>query len=423
MSGGLSESLPSLAGCEWLERQETQEIFDALLAAGGEARAVGGAVRNSLLGEPVKDIDIATTLTPQAVMDAAEKAGLKAIPTGVEHGTVTLIAEHHPFEITTLREDVKTFGRHAEVVFSKDWAADAARRDFTINALYADSRGTLYDPLGGYPDLTAQRIRFIGDADQRIKEDYLRILRFFRFNAEYGQDGIDGVGLSACVRERAGLAGLSAERVRAEFLRLLCARRALQMIETMFDYGLLVDILGTAPALTRLEKLIEAEALANFSPDPVRRLGALSVRVTEDAERMGERLRLSKAEKRRLMALTVRCEFVHYEMSERDGRAALYRLGEETFQDVMLLKWAERGDSATNEFEHWRSLLRLPTRWQTPEFPLSGHDAHAAGLSQGRDVGMALDAVERWWVEHDFSADESELKGRLQLEAQRLNNS
>ena len=225
--------LPSLKDAAWLEREETQAVFDALQAHGIETRAVGGAVRNTLLGLTVTEVDLATTAVPEEVMALAVKAGLKAVPTGIDHGTVTLVASGVPFEVTTLRRDVETFGRHARIAYTKDWEEDARRRDFTLNALYADRDGRVFDPLGGYADLRAGQVRFIGDAEERIKEDYLRILRFFRFHAYYGKGPLDPAGLAAAVRLRGGLDQLSAERVRAELRRILIAPQAAGAIKAL----------------------------------------------------------------------------------------------------------------------------------------------------------------------------------------------
>ena len=235
---------PSLAGSDWLVRPETRAVFTALAARGFEARAVGGAVRNALLGHPVVDVDIATPARPDEVIAAAKAAGLTPVPTGIAHGTVTVVANHVPYQVTTLREDVETHGRHATVAFTGDWAADARRRDFTLNALYCNAEGRVFDPLSGYADLAARRVRFIGDARERIREDYLRILRFFRLTAEYGEGPPDADGLVACVREREGLARLSAERVREELFRLLAARRGPELVRAMFDHGLLALLLA-----------------------------------------------------------------------------------------------------------------------------------------------------------------------------------
>ena len=287
---------PSLKDAPWLKRPETARVFAALAAPGVETRAVGGAVRDSLLGLPVKEVDLATTALPQQVMALAVKAGLKAVPTGIEHGTVTVIADGVPFEVTTLRRDVETFGRHATVAFTDDWQEDARRRDFTLNALYAASDGTLFDPLGGYDDVLAGRVRFIGDAEARIKEDYLRILRFFRFNAYYGKGPFDRQGLRACVTLRGGMAQLSAERVAGEVRRILVAPQAMRAVEALFDYGLLAAILGGVPRLGRFGRLVAIEEALRREPDAMTRLAALAVFVSEDAGRLAARLHLSNAE-------------------------------------------------------------------------------------------------------------------------------
>ncbi len=247
MSASRTHTLPSLAEADWLKWPGVVQIFSALGARGHEVRAVGGAVRDVLLGRSVQDVDFATTALPETVMELATEAGLKAIPTGIDHGTVTVVAGGRPFEVTTLRKDVETYGRRAKVSYTDDWAADAGRRDFTINALYADAEGTLFDPRDGYGDIEARHIRFIGDARARVREDYLRILRFFRFNAELEAGDFDEEGLRACVIEHAGLHELSAERVRSELLRLLGAEDALKALWKMYDYGLLVQILGGVP--------------------------------------------------------------------------------------------------------------------------------------------------------------------------------
>src|SRR5258706_2941524 len=235
------ESLPpsprSLGSDEWLSCADTQAVFRMLAAGGFESRVVGGAVRNALLGRPVTEIDFATTALPDDVIRLAHDARLRAITTGLDHGTVTVISGGTPFEVTTLRKDVETDGRHARVVYTADWVADASRRDFTINALYCDAKGVVHDPLGGYPDLVGRRVRFIGDAQDRIREDYLRILRYFRFHTEYGGGPPDEAALLACVRERRGLDRLSAERINRELMGLLSSARAADTLETMRDWG------------------------------------------------------------------------------------------------------------------------------------------------------------------------------------------
>lgn len=252
-----SNKAHSLAGAPWLVRPETRAVFDALARAGHEARAVGGSVRNALLGLPVNDVDIATPATPEAVTAAARAAGLAAHPTGIDHGTVTVVSGHIPHEVTTLRRDVETDGRRAVVAYSTDWAEDAARRDFTINALYADADGRVFDPRGtGLPDLDARAVRFIGDADARIREDYLRILRFFRFSACYSAGRCDEEGLAACARNRAGLTRLSAERVHAESIKIFASPAAALMVVVgaMLRHGFLPSLYGAAPYCGRLAR-------------------------------------------------------------------------------------------------------------------------------------------------------------------------
>ena len=265
----------SLAEARWLREASTQRVFAAIDSGGFQARAVGGAVRNSLLGLPVTDIDIATTARPEDVMRLARASGLAVIETGLKHGTVTVIANRRPFEVTTLRKDVETHGRHATVAFTDSWSEDACRRDFTINALYCDADGTVHDPLGGLGDLTARRVRFIGDAAERIREDYLRILRFFRFTAQYSEGLPDAAGLAACTRERAGLGRLSAERVRQELVRLLVARGVLDAVMAMREHGILAAVLPAAPRPGLLARLVEIEAGQGLDGDVMLRLAAL----------------------------------------------------------------------------------------------------------------------------------------------------
>ncbi|WP_108683098.1 CCA tRNA nucleotidyltransferase [Methyloceanibacter sp. wino2] len=392
---------PSLDGAAWLARPETVRVFAALSGETGATRAVGGAVRNALLGLPVADVDFATTIHPEAVIARARKAGLKAIPTGLPHGTVTVVADGVSFEVTTLRRDVETFGRHATVAFTEDWAEDAARRDFTINALYAGADGTLFDPLGGYPDLVAGRVRFIGDAVLRIKEDYLRILRFFRFNASFGWGAFDAEGLSACVRERAGLRQLSAERVASELKRLLVAPRAYEAVYVLFAFGLLCDILGAVPRLSRFARLIEIEAALDREPNAILRLAALAIFIPEDAKRLARRFKLSNAE-RALLALAG-VPFDEALPSEAAAKRKLYRLGPENYASRMLLAWATSDAPATDP--DWRRAATLAERWEPPVFPLRGPDITALGPFSGPAIGEMLRAAEQCWIDGGFKED------------------
>ena len=294
---------PRLADASWLRAPETQRVLAAVTAGGGEARIVGGAVRNTLMSRPVTDIDIATTVRPEDVLARAQAAGLSAIPTGLSHGTVTVIAGHQPFEVTTLRRDVETHGRHATVAFTEDWSSDAHRRDFTINALYCDAAGRLYDHTSGLDDLAAHRVRFIGRAEDRIAEDYLRILRFYRFTAEYAEGSIDREGHEACAATQEGLDLISAERIRAELLKLLAAPHAPIVVSEMDEAGLLTRILGAPADVVTFARLAALERALGLPPDPIRRLIALAA--PDAGARLRDRLRLSNAEATRISDLNL----------------------------------------------------------------------------------------------------------------------
>jgi poly(A) polymerase len=406
---------PSLKDADWLRRPQITRVFAALSKEGVMTRAVGGAVRNTLLALPVTEIDLATTALPERVMGLAKAAGLKAVPTGIEHGTVTVIADGMPFEVTTLRRDVETYGRHATVAFTEDWEEDAKRRDFTLNALYADRDGTVFDPLRGYGDLIAGRVRFIGEAEARIKEDYLRILRFFRFNAYYGKGPFDHEGLAACVRLRAGLAQLSAERVAGEIRRILVAPGAIRAVEALFDFGLLTELLGGAPRMMRFERLVAAEEALALTPDAAIRLAALGVFVAEDAERLAARLRLSNAEQAVLLLGASDHERVELP-DEAAARRDLYRLGPCKFEAHVLLAAADDG-AALND-ARWRQALRLADRWQVPEFPIRGPDITALGDFKGPEIGEMLRTLEARWIASDFALD----RAALLAEARQLMN-
>ena len=404
-----TEAPPSLKDAAWLKDRATARVFAALSGEGIETRAVGGAVRDCLLGLPVTEIDFATTAVPEKIMALARKAGLKAIPTGIAHGTVTVVADGVASEVTTLRRDVETFGRHATVAFTEDWAEDARRRDFTLNALYAGADGVLYDPLGGYDDLLAGRVRFIGDAESRIKEDYLRILRFFRFNAYYGKGPLDAGGLSACVRQRRGLALLSAERIAAELRRILVAPQALAAVEALFDHGLLSDILASAPRLARFAHLVAIETALGRVPNTMLRLAALSVFVAEDAPRLAARFRLSNAEQ---AVLLLGAEEMIDAGLPQEGAAKrlLYRCGSEDYAAQVLLAWAAQG--AARDDAAWRRALELRERWQAPMFPLRGTDITALGELKGPEIGEMLRALEQHWIDGGFAEDRDQLLAR-----------
>ncbi|HEY2248136.1 MAG TPA: CCA tRNA nucleotidyltransferase [Bradyrhizobium sp.] len=381
----------------WLTTGGTARVLQLLNGDGEEARVVGGAVRNALLQIPVADIDIATTAVPDEVIRRARAAGIKSVPTGIDHGTVTLVIESTPFEVTSLREDTETFGRHARVSFGRDWIGDARRRDFTINALSVGPDGAVHDYVGGLDDIAARRVRFIGEASERIEEDYLRILRFFRMHAAFGAGEIDRVGYLACIGGRAGLATLSAERVRMEMLKLLVADGAVGAIDAMADSGLLQMIVGGVTYGGPFAAMIAAERALDLKADAMRRLGALAVAVTEDAKRIATRLRLSNVEAKALDSMGHRWWRLAG-MDEARARRRMYRLGEAAYRDRLLLAWARTGGDS----ERWSELARLPERWTAPKFPLKAADFVARGVAEGPALGHVLMLAEDAWLAADF---------------------
>ena len=401
----------SVVDADWFQRPGVKAVFAALGRGGHEARVVGGALRNTLMGLPVGDIDFAATALPADIMRLAAQAGLKPVPTGMDYGTITVVAAGVPYEVTTLRRDVETHGRHARVAFTRDWAADAARRDFTINALYAAADGRVIDPLGGLGDLRARRVRFINSARDRIREDYLRILRFFRFTADYSGGPPDPEGLAACITERAGLAQLSAERIRTEMLRIVVTREPMAAIMPMAETGLLTSLLGGVVYPRHFARAVTLETAFGAAPVPMRRLAALAVRIEEDAIRLRTRLRLSKAEGVRLEAMAKRVPAISRDLDEARAREALYGLGPETFGDRVLVGWAKSADSETDEA--WRRLYRLPERWTAPRFVLKGQDLIARGFKPGPDVGAVLQDLEAKWIASDFTLSREQLLGSI----------
>jgi poly(A) polymerase len=387
----------------WLRERPLAAILAALDRDGEEARVVGGAVRNTLLGEPVTEIDIATTALPEEVVRRVQAAGFKAVPTGIEHGTVTVVAGGRPFEVTTLREDVETYGRHAKVAFGRDWKRDAERRDFTMNGLSLTRDGVVHDYVGGLLDIEKRQIRFIGEAATRIAEDYLRILRFFRFHASYGHGAPDPEGMAACIAARAGLEQLSRERIRMEVLKLLAAPHSVPTLAVMTETGLMETVLGGVPLLASLSNMVKLEAALALAPDVVRRLGALAVSVTEDADRLRERLRLANAEHERLVSMADGWWRLTSGLGERAARALLYRLGGEKFTDRVLVAWTRAPEGAADR--HWHAIATLPARWTAPAFPLKAADFITRGVEKGPALGAAMRAAEEAWIAADFPAD------------------
>lgn len=379
-----------------LAEPRLRRLLAVLDGDGEETRVVGGAVRNALFGRPVKDVDLATTALPEVTEARAQAAGFKVVPTGIAHGTLTVIVGGEPFEVTTLREDVETDGRHAVVRFGRDFAADALRRDFTINALSVCTDGEIRDYAGGLGDIVARRVRFIGSARGRIREDYLRILRFFRFFAEYATGPIDADGLHAAIHERAGLERLSRERIRSEFLRLLAAPRALETAALIAHAGLLDRLTGGIGDLGRLARVI-----SGAPPDPVLRLAAFDVASDADAARLTERLRLSNAEAARLAAYARAFPALRGRMPEPDAmqiRRLVAEFGIEAVSDAAHALDGEPrpvlGAGAREALAAFRSGAE-----KVPQMPLAGRDLVACGMARGRAIGEALARARDAWME------------------------
>lgn len=390
---------PSLRDALWLTSGPAARVLGLLNADGEEARVVGGAVRNALYALPVGEIDIATTALPEEVIRRAKLAHIKAVPTGIEHGTVTLVIEGQPFEVTTLREDIETFGRKARVAFGRNWRHDALRRDFTINGLSVTPDGVVHDEVGGLADVAARRVRFIGEPSRRIEEDYLRILRFFRIHAAYGEGEPDRDGYIACIAGRDGLAGLSAERIRMEMLKLMVAKGAAAALVAMDDAGLLQRLTGGVVYHGAFANMVAAEQDRGIGPDAILRLGALAVAVTEDAKRLSQRWRLSNAETRRLDSMGHRW-WRAAGMDEETAQRRLYRLGEGRYRDRIMLAWARAGRDLASP--RWRELATLPDRWTPPVFPLKAADFIARGIAEGPALGHVLALAEDAWLARQF---------------------
>ena len=394
-------------------------VMEALEAAGGPgcARFVGGAVRNTLLGAPVGDVDIAGTLTPDQATKALESAGIKVAPTGVDHGTVTAIVSGEPFEVTTLRRDVETDGRRAVVAFTQDWAEDAQRRDFTMNAVYADRLGNLTDPTGtGVADAKAGRLVFVGDPATRIAEDSLRILRYFRFLAWYGKGEPDAAALAACEAGRELMGNLAAERVAKELLKLLGAYDPRPAMALMAKTGVLGRLLPSVTDLNSFNQLVEIETEQLFICDPLLRLAILLPDNEVGAGKAAEALRLSNEQRDRLVAAMGKTPRITSWMSPRESRRAVYKIGVQAFSDRIKLAWAHSERSAATH--QWRGLLALAESWTPPPFPLTGEDVLKSGVPKGPMVGQVLREVEDWWIDHDFIDDKFSAIEKLKAVAQ-----
>ena len=404
----------------WMTAPETLAVLQALTADGAEVRFIGGCVRDAVLKRAVHDIDIALAPSPEQVVALLTRAGIHVVPTGIDHGTVTAVVEKATFEITTLRVDVETDGRRARVAFTDDWAVDAARRDFTFNALSCTPAGDIYDYFGGLDDLGHGRVRFVGDPDARITEDRLRMLRFFRFYAHYGRPPPDPSALAACRRHAAAVCLLSGERVRAETFRTLMATDPADVFRLMAEQGVLQHVLPEAGPVNRLRMLTWLDTRAirmdSVTPDPVRRLAALLVTDVAGAAAVADRLKLSNAHRQRLRAM-IGNALPDPEGDARALRRALHRLGAETVRDLALLHWA--GELVANpRLPHartaaWIAAVEAADAWQPVHFPLRGRDALALGVAHGPRIGGLLDAVAAWWEAEDYRPDHAACLAKL----------
>ncbi len=396
---------------DWLDAVELQRLFDVLLDDGGQAMVSGGAVRNALMGVDIADVDLATTLLPTEVVRRLESAGYKAVPTGIDHGTVTAVIDGEPYEVTTLREDIETDGRHAVVRFGTGWEQDAARRDLTMNGLYCDRDGRVYDFVGGVMDIENKTVRFIGDANDRVNEDALRILRFFRFFAWYGSGRPDAAGLKACNANRSLLSGLSSERVWAELKKLLAAEDPARALLWMRTANVLAEILPESAkwGIDAVPVLIEQERQNGWESDPMVRLAAM-VRPNDDTvNSLADRLTLSNADRQRLL------EWAIADISDADAKwehfeKQLYRGTKVAMLDKLKLECCARimrGDE--DGAAHVAQLVDRTAKWVRPDFPVSGSDLLSLGQEAGPQMGVLLKKLENDWIESGFSLSKEKL--------------
>jgi poly(A) polymerase len=387
----------------WMTDKASRALMSALK---GDARFVGGCVRDTILKRPIGDIDIATPLFPEEIMRRLAAAKIKAVPTGIAHGTITAVTETRPYEITTLRRDVETFGRQARVAFSADWKEDSARRDFTMNALYLNDEGEVFDYHDGVKDLRAGKVRFVGDPATRIREDVLRLLRFYRFHAWYGKGEADAAARAACRASTPLLPTLSGERVQAELLKLLGAKDPVPSLTMMQEDGALARIVPKTRGLDVLARLVKLEPPTKSGPDALRRLAAL---IESGGDALARKLKFSNADRERLIALH---ESVPLTSDAAEQRKLLYRQGPELYVDRVLLTAAIADDTA-----NVKKLLAAAAKWKPVTFPLRGADIAEAGVPEGPAIGKLLSELEAWWEESDFKATRAqclaELKRRI----------
>lgn len=410
-----------LQNASWLQRPSLARVFEALNRGDGETRIIGGAVRNALLGEPVNDVDLATVLEPQEVMRRAASANLAIYPTGRDHGTVTVVADGDSYEITTLRRDVATDGRRAVVAFTSDWHEDALRRDFTINALSATQDGNVLDTVGGLADLAERRVRFIGDAEARIREDYLRILRFFRFTSAYAKDAPDARGLAASIALKDGMRQLSAERIGSEMMKFIVTPRAGEIAEVMQQAGVLQVLTACAATPENLQNLQRIEVELGEAPDVATRLATLLLDRPGDVSTLAQDFRLSKAIASDLTTAAAINPAHHSSAPDEAVKAEIYRSGSIAFQRALRVAWARSG--ASEHDTGWLDKSRLAASWRPPAMPISGADVMALNLHAGPTIGHILRDFEGWWISAGFPSETAMHKAKLaELVSRRLTN-
>lgn len=399
----------------WLRSEPIQTLFDLLEGAGGEAMVAGGAVRNSLMGLSVRDVDVATTLLPHDVIASVEAGGHKAVPTGIEHGTVTVVVSGASFEVTTLRQDIETNGRHAVVRFGTDWTEDAKRRDLTINALYCDRNGRIFDFVDGFGDIRSGVVRFIGQADERISEDALRILRFFRFFAWYGSGRPDEQGLKACSAARDKLSGLSAERVWAELKKLLGAANPGRALLWMRTTSILTALLPETEkwGIDSIPGLIELERARGWEPDALLRLMAMTRPHEESISSLSDRLSLSNRERERLVHWAVSTA-PNSETAFGELEKLLYRGRQQGIVDAMKLGAVHLANRDNRDAaEEMIALIEHAQDWQKPVFPVSGKDLQGVGIKPGPEMGSLLKSLEERWIDSGFELERETLLAEI----------
>ncbi len=399
--------MESLENLQWLQSENVQKIFSILEESGAETRVIGGAVRNSILGLEVKEIDFATTATPDEVIALFKAKKVRTIPTGVEYGTVTVVLDSENYEITTLREDIKTDGRHAVVKFGKNWSKDAERRDFTMNALYLDRYGKLFDYTGGYQDCLDKKIEFIGSAEQRIKEDYLRILRYFRFMATFGFVEFDKETMSAILKNKNGLNQLSPERISMEMKKILVGSFAAEIIEKMVEIGLFQILTGGDVRLPQFQKLMQLSKSLKFEINPTVMIYTLVISDSEDIDRVVEKMNFLNSERKRMHSIYEFTKVSILNLADLELTKLLYKYGRQTSFEGVLIQFIN-GQLPVQESK-LNLILRKLSEIEIPEFEISGKDLIAMGVKPGKQMGELLKRGESAWINSGFKLSKNEL--------------